>query len=266
MRESTLDSISISASDGAQLRVHHVRMSGAHATIVFLHDSLGCIKLWRDFPEILASALSCNVLVYDRQGYGESSPFSRPRAKTYLEEEVDVLFDVLEKSGVQEPVLFGHSDGGSVALIAAAMRPDAVAAVITEGAHVFVEDITVAGIRNVAGQYATSNLKPRLEKYHGDKTDAVFRTWAETWQANEFRDWNIEKYLPSILCPVMAIQGESDEFGSVKQVDAIVEQVKGPSVKCMIPNIGHTPHKEDLAATLKASIEFLSPVLAAEKS
>src|SRR5262249_27231343 len=150
----------------------------ATPTIIFLHDSLGCIKLWRDFPKRLCKLTGCNGLIYDRQGYGESSPVSAARNKDYLEKEADILSALIKRLALDRVILFGHSDGGSISLIAAAKHPEHIAAVITEGAHVFVESITLDGIRAAKGQYATTDLRQRLERYHGDKTDTVFSIWA----------------------------------------------------------------------------------------
>jgi pimeloyl-ACP methyl ester carboxylesterase len=240
------------------LRVRRIAVNQQRPTIVFLHDSLGCIRLWRDFPERLAASTHCDSLIYDRQGYGESSQFTSARAKDYLETEADVLIALLKKLGLSQSILFGHSDGGSIALIAAAKAPALVAAVITEGAHVFVEDLTLDGIRKVQGQYQSTNLRARLAKYHADKTDAVFSVWADHWLAPDFRDWNMEHYLPAVQCPVLAIQGAVDEFGTERQVDSIVEQVSGLSRKFMIPGVGHTPHKDAAESTLSAVTAFIA--------
>lgn len=230
-------------------------------SFVFLHDSLGCIELWRDFPELVSEATACNLLVYDRQGYGKSSPFgSSDRGNNYLEVEADVLNLLLEKLGIHHVILFGHSDGGSIALIAAAKYPEKIKGVITEGAHIFVEDITLQGIKNAVEAYRTTNLKEKLTKYHGDKTDAVFWAWAKTWLTDEFKTWNIEHFLPNIKCPVLVIQGEKDEYGSLAQVNGIVKQVSGKAERLIIPSIGHTPHKEAEEVVLEKTTQFINQI------
>ncbi len=229
-------------------------------TLIFLHDSLGCIELWKDFPKKLGEASQCNVLIYDRQGYGKSSPFSLARANNYMELEADFLNKLIEKCEITNAVLFGHSDGGSIALITAAKYPTKISGVITEGAHVFVEEITLSGIKQATEAYRTTILKQKLEKYHGDKTEAMFWAWAGTWQTDDYKSWNIEFFLPLIQCPSLIIQGEDDEYGSIKQVDAIVNQVKGFSEKWMIPAIGHTPHKESPEETLYNSVAFIKSI------
>jgi len=250
------------------LRVHAIAMAEPAAstrpTVVFLHDSLGCITAWRDFPERLANALGCNALVYDRRGYGGSSPFGpEPRRPGYLEDEADMLMRVLEACGVSQAVLFGHSDGGSIALVAAARRPDVVAAVVTEGAHVFVEELTLAGIRDARSALRTTDLRERLHRHHGERTDAVISAWIDTWLSPEFRDWNIARYLPSIRCPVLVLQGADDEFGTPDQVRAIAEGVSGPARAHLIPDVGHTPHRAAPEEVLRLTTAFLSEMVPA---
>ena len=227
-------------------------------TIIFLHDSLGCIELWRDFPEKLSALTQCNILVYDRQGYGKSCSFSyAKRDNYYMEWEADILNELLGFWNIQNVILFGHSDGGSIALIAAGKYPEKIRGVITEGAHVFVEDITLSGIEDTVKLYETTNLKSKLEKYHGAKTDAMFWAWAATWQTEEFRTWNIEKFLPLIQCPTLAIQGENDEYGTLLQVEKIISQISGKSSKLIVPEVGHSPHKEAEKITLENASAFI---------
>lgn len=214
-------------------------------TLVFLHDSLGCIELWRDFPQRVADILQCNIFVYDRLGYGKSSAFVQAqRGLNYMEIEADTLMDVLDAQGIQSAILFGHSDGGSIALMAAAKYPDRIGGIMTEGAHIFVEDITLQGIRDAIRAYQTTNLPAKLAKYHGANTDAMFWAWAGTWTQDFFKTWNIEHFLPLIQCPTLVLQGEHDEFGTIRQVERIAQQVSGNVVTTIIPNAKHTPHKE----------------------
>jgi pimeloyl-ACP methyl ester carboxylesterase len=248
---------------GIPLRVSRIITDTDRPTLVFLHDSLGCIKLWRDFPEQLGNAGGRNVLVYDRQGYGRSSPFGEiKRDNGYLETEAGILDALLTECGIADAVLFGHSDGGSISLIAAAQYPDRIRGVITEGAHIFVEEITLAGIKDAVNAYGNTNLKEKLAKYHGAKTDAVFHAWADTWQTDEYRTWNIEHFLPGIKCPVLVIQGENDEYGSLEQVDRIVEQVSGKAQRLIIPSAGHTPHKEVKETVLEHAVAFINELIA----
>ncbi|GAB2963863.1 alpha/beta hydrolase [Hymenobacter coalescens] len=226
--------------------------------LVLLHDSLGCITVWRDFPTRLAAATGCHVLVYDRRGYGGSSAFdAAPRTLGYLEAEAPVLRQVLDACGIGQAILFGHSDGGSIALLAAALYPGRIAGVLTEGAHVFVEDVTLAGIRTAQQQYHTTSLPEKLARHHGSKTEAVFRAWTDTWLAPGFRAWNIEAYLPRIQCPVLVLQGEADEYGTPAQVAAIAGQVSGPARSVLLPGAAHTPHREVPEETLRLAADFI---------
>lgn len=214
-------------------------------TIVFLHDSLGCVELWRDFLKRIAEACQCNVLIYDRLGYGKSDSMpTSNRLVNYLELEAVVLNAILENLNIENPILFGHSDGGSIALIAAAKYQNRIKAVICEAGHIFVEEITLKGIREAVHAYQNTNLPLKLQKYHGDKTETIFKAWTETWLRDDFRDWNIEHLLPEVICPLLFIQGENDEYGTLHQVEKTMKSVNGKSEKQIIPNVGHTPHKE----------------------
>ena len=231
-------------------------------TIIFLHESLGCIELWRDFPQKLGEITNCNVLVYDRLGYGKSNPFYNPqRDNFYVEKEADILNELLDKWEIDNAILFGHSDGGSIALITAAKYPTKISGIITEGAHVFVEEVSLNGIREAIHSYQTTDLKTKLEKYHGNKTEEMFWAWAKTWTTQEFRTWNIENFLPSINCSALIIQGEDDEYGTLEQVESIVRQINGKSEKMIIPNVKHTPHKEIPELILNKSVEFIKQLL-----
>ena len=244
--------------DGAKIRMVRTLDFGNRPTLVFLHESFGCIDHWRDFPRKLGETAGCNILAYDRQGYGGSSPFTEnKRGNDYLEKEAGVLCRMVRDLQIETPVLFGHSDGGSIALIAAARYPDIFKAVITEGAHVFVEEITLEGIRSAVKAYGETDLKSKLEKYHREKTDRVFGMWHETWLSEEFRSWNIENLLPGISCPVLVIQGTQDEYGSIRQVESITKKVSGYSERFM-PECGHTPHRQSPQEVMECCKKFIT--------
>jgi pimeloyl-ACP methyl ester carboxylesterase len=231
-------------------------------TIVFLHDSLGCTQLWRDFPTKMSDALACNVLVYDRLGYGKSDVMAtHERAVSYMELEADLLNDLLCTLNIQDAVLFGHSDGGTIALITASKYPKNIKAVICEAGHIFVEDMTIKGVRDALEAYNTKNLGERLQKYHGDKVETLFRAWTEIWLSDTFRSWNIEYLLKNITCPLLFIQGEKDEYGTLDQVEKTVTQVAGTSEIYIIPDAGHTPHKEVPELVLTKAITFVEQYL-----
>jgi len=246
---------------GKKLYVEYDDSFKNRPTIVFLHDSLGSVQLWRDFPEKLAAETECNILVYDRLGYGQSFPMpTYERENNYMETEADVLNDLLEVLSIREAMLFGHSDGGTIALITAAKYPKKVKAVICEAGHIFVEDVTLKGIADAVHAYNTTNLSERLQKYHGNKVEMLVKAWTEIWLSDRFRDWNIEYLLKDIYAPLFFIQGENDEYGTLEQVQKTLSGVSGNSEKFIIPDIGHTPHKEVPEMVLKKSVEFIREV------
>lgn len=241
-----------------RIKILHDQRFENRPTIIFLHDSLGCIELWRDFPGRLGEMTGCNVFVYDRLGYGKSGPFTESvRTNDYMEIEADRLNEILTRLNIEEAILFGHSDGGSIALIAASKYPLVIGGIITEGAHIFVEDITLEGINEAADKYRSTDLPHKLRKYHGENTEAMFSAWTDTWRRESFRSWNIEHVLPSIECPSLIIQGENDEYGTLLQVESIVKQTTGQSRSLILPGVGHTPHKAAVEEVLRQSAAFI---------
>lgn len=246
---------------GKKLYTEYTNLFKNRPVLVFLHDSLGCTQLWRDFPEQLATAVQCNVLVYDRLGYGKSYlMLTHERENNYMELEADVLNDLLDILGIEEAILFGHSDGGTIALITAARYPEKVKAVICEAGHIFVEDVTVKGVKESLTAYQTTNLAERLAKYHGDKVEMIVKAWTEIWLSKQFRNWNIESLLKKIQAPLLFIQGEKDEYGTLDQVEKTVSQVSGSAVRFIIPEAGHTPHKEMPDVVLQKCAGFINRV------
>lgn len=227
--------------------------------LVFLHEGLGSIQQWWDFPFDVSHNSGCPALLYDRYGYGKSEALRESRRRNYLEEEaLTALPDVLRALAIDGPViLVGHSDGGSIALIFAARFPQKVAGIITEAPHVMVEEISLSGIREAVSFYKSGGLKKMLTKYHGLKTDSMFFGWADTWLSFEHSDWNMLHLLPDIKAPVLAIQGEEDQYGTEAQIDSIVNRVSGPARKLMIPGCGHTPHIEAGELVAREMIDFI---------
>jgi pimeloyl-ACP methyl ester carboxylesterase len=248
---------------GRRLRVRQLQAEKKdnridHPVLVFLHEGLGSINQWGEFPQRLARATQCNAIIYDRWGHGKSEPLAGGRTARFMHREALVsLPEVLRKCNVKNAILVGHSDGGSIALIFAANYPGIVRGVITMAAHVFVDQLTLTGIRETVKAYKSSDLAQKLARYHGNNTDLMFRSWQNVWLSDEFRGWNIEEYLPGILCPVLAIQGVDDEYGTPAQLEAIVSQVSGPAKSLLIPNCGHTPHREARNLVLKEMREFI---------
>jgi hypothetical protein len=246
---------------GKNLYTEHDNLFEDRPTIVFLHDSLGSVQLWRDFPARLSETAQCNILAYDRLGYGKSFPMlTHERPVHYMELEADLLNDLLTKMDLDKVILFGHSDGGTIALITAAKYPERVKAVICEAGHIFVEEVTLKGVCEAWEAYKTTNLAERLQKYHGDKVDTLFKAWTETWTRDDYRSWNIEHLLKHITAPLLFIQGEADEYGTLDQVEKTVSQVSGYAEKYIIPEIGHTPHKEIPELVLKKAAEFIAKI------
>lgn len=184
-----------------------------------------------------------------------------PRGKDYLHvEATEVLPRLLDALHIRHAILIGHSDGGSIALLAAAMCPNRISGVITLAAHVFVESITLNGIRETVAAYEPRALEQRLTRYHGAKTRSIFFAWAETWLSEGFRDWNIEGCLDTIQCPALIIQGWDDPYGSMQQVEAIVSGIGPQAVSMMIPDCGHSPHRDDPRKVREAISVFTSSI------
>lgn len=232
----------------------------AAPTLVFLHQGLGCVALWRDFPAKLAAATGCGALVYSRFGYGHSAPCPLPRPLRYMHDEgLQVLPQLLEVAGIRECVVIGHSDGGSIGLIYAGGTPaPPLRGLITEAAHVFCEDVSVQAIQRAKEAYQHGDLRRRLEKYHGKNTDCAFWGWNSAWLHPDFRQWNLEEYLPRIRVPLLVMQGEQDQYGTRAQVDAIANQAGGGAEVLMLSDCGHAPHAEQEEATLQAMAGFIS--------
>jgi pimeloyl-ACP methyl ester carboxylesterase len=231
-------------------------------TIVFLHEGLGCLGMWRDFPDRIASATDCGALVYSRMGYGASDPVLGPRSVRFMHDEaLEVLPAVIERFKLEEVIIFGHSDGASIAVIYAGARLGPVGALVLEAPHVFVEPVCIESIARISRAYETTGLRERLAQYHGGNTDSMFRTWTDVWLRPEFQQWNIEEYLPGIESPVLVVQGEDDEYGTVRQVDAVVNQVSGPAESLVLSRCGHSPHSEQPEEVLEAAGRFIRRTL-----
>jgi pimeloyl-ACP methyl ester carboxylesterase len=230
----------------------------SHPTVVFLHEGLGSISMWRDFPERFCEEHGLRGLVFSRVGYGQSTP--RPLdvhlQPDYLHEQAwEALPALLSTLGVEQPWLFGHSDGGSIALLYAARFPERVSGVVVMAPHIFVEDITIEGIRKAKEAYAQTDLKARLARHHKDP-ESVFRGWNDAWLNPAFRAWNIEAELPKISCPVLAIQGEGDEYGTLEQIHGIARQA--PNARALpIAACGHSPHRDQPDAVSRAAGQFI---------
>lgn len=227
-------------------------------SLVFLHEGLGCIELWRDFPETLCLATGCSGFVYDRKGYGKSEPFEDTWSPDYLEMEAFTYLPALLKAcGITDTVLIGHSDGGTIALLTASIDDNIIRGIITEAAHIFVEKITLIGIHKAVKNFETTSLKEKLTRYHKENTETIFYRWANRWLSAEFKDWNIEEHLKKITCPVLALRGEDDEYGTSAQIEGIANLVSGPVNAELIPECGHVPHFQAKREVLEKMTRFI---------
>jgi pimeloyl-ACP methyl ester carboxylesterase len=226
-------------------------------TLVFLHEGLGSVALWKNFPDRVAQASACPALVYSRYGYGRSERLAERRSVDYMHREaLDVLPELLAALSIVNPVLVGHSDGASIALIHAGTRKWPVRGLVLMAPHVFVEDVTIQNIEAAKVAFHGTDLPAKLARYHDD-VQSAFLGWNDIWLNPAFRHWNIEEYLAGILCPLLAIQGENDNYGSRAQIDAIRRQVPGLVQTLMLPECGHSPHVDQGDATLRAINEFV---------
>ena len=261
-----MDSTQISAPDGFEqvevagrrLEYYWTRPPAAGETaLIFLHEGLGSASLWRDFPAAVSEATSCPALVYSRYGYGGSDVLTEKRSVDYMHHEaLEVLPALRAELGIEDPVLVCHSDGASIALIHAGAGKWPVRALALEAAHVFVEDESIAGIETAKVAYETTDLPQRLARHHAD-ADKTFFGWNDIWLDPAFRTWNIEDCLAAIACPTLVIQGADDEYGTIAQVEAILDQVSGPVETRMLPACGHSPHRDQRVQTLDAITGFI---------
>jgi pimeloyl-ACP methyl ester carboxylesterase len=226
-------------------------------TVVMLHEGLGSIAHWRDFPARLAARTGCGVLAYSRYGYGNSDRLTEKRPVDYMQREAEVaLPSLLAQTAIQQPVLLGHSDGASIALIFAGRYPTAAKALILEAPHVFVEDLSIKSIAEARAAYLGTDLPAKLARYHAHADD-TFWGWNDIWLDPRFRSWNIEEYLAPIACPVLLIQGEDDQYGTKRQLEAITARLPSAEI-LLLPHCGHAPHRDQPEAALDRMANFIA--------
>ncbi len=228
-------------------------------TLVLLHEGLGSVAMWGDFPDALNESTGLPVFAYSRHGYGGSDPLTEGFGVDYMHREaLTILPAVLKQAEIAKPILFGHSDGASIALIYAGSSSDPrPLKLVLEAPHVFVEDISVSGIEVARTGYENGRLRSALERYHGANTDSIFWAWNRIWLNPAFRSWNIEPCLSSISVPVQVIQGRDDEYGTLAQVDAITEQCVEPVEKVLLEDCGHSPHRAQRNSVLENVTRFV---------
>lgn len=228
-------------------------------TLVFLHDALGSISQWKEFPINLAKHLNLNVFYYDRIGHGLSEKKDKKLNKHFFEKEAVILHILLSKVKINNYIFYGHSDGGTIALLytsdPALPKPKAI---ILEAAHVLNEEITIKGIIKTEKQ--ADKLIPKLEKYHSNKSKTLFRNWFELWTSNEMENWNIESQIYPIDIPTLIIQGKQDNYGSLKQVEKITKSISAKNKTVLIDNCGHTPHSEQQETVLNSVKSFVKSI------
>ena len=248
---------------------HYVAIKGANleyrwagnftndaSPIVMLHEGLGSMAMWRDFPDRLAEQTGRRVFVYSRQGYGNSSPVTEKRDPDYMHVEGKVILPaLLNQMGIQRPVLFGHSDGGSIAILYASHCDDA-SALILEAPHVFVEELTVQSIAKAKSAFQSTDLKSKLARYHADP-EASFWGWNDIWLDSRFLEWNIEQELTRVRCPISLIQGADDQYGTQAQLNAIGARVKQTEI-LVLDNCGHSPHRDHPDIVLDRTRAFVA--------
>ncbi|UCH48096.1 MAG: alpha/beta hydrolase [Betaproteobacteria bacterium] len=227
--------------------------------LVLLHEGLGSVSTWRDFPHVLATQTGHPVLVYSRYGHGRSSELEEPRPPYYMHHEaLTVLPEVFAELGIQEPFLIGHSDGASIAILyAGGGHP--VKGLVLMAPHVFVEDLTIDSIAAARDRFEKGGLSKRLARYH-DHPETMFRGWSDIWLSPEFRAWNIEANVKACNAPILLIQGRNDPYGTLAQIDSIERHASSPVDKLLFSDCGHTPHVERSTGTLAAIEDFVKRV------
>jgi pimeloyl-ACP methyl ester carboxylesterase len=245
------------------VRLEFIRIPAAKLglpPLVFLHEGLGSVAMWRDFPAKVAEATGAEVIVYSRRGYGQSDKLAAANTVDYMHDEArQVLPRLLKQLGLERPVLIGHSDGGSIALIFAGSKIAPLSGLILMAPHVFVEDITVASIAAAKVAYETTDLGKRLGRYHAD-ADHSFWGWNDIWLLPAFRDWNVEEFVPRVECPILVIQGRDDEYGTPAQVDSIERLARAPCEIALLADCRHSPHRDQPARTLELIAGFVARV------
>jgi pimeloyl-ACP methyl ester carboxylesterase len=246
---------------GRQVRIETQWLRAERADrplIVFLHEGLGSLTQWRGFPARLCDAAGCRGLVFSRPGYGRSTPRLEPWPQDYLQQQARALpayFDALGL-GNERMILFGHSDGASLALLLAAARPALVAAVVALAPHLFIEPLTVRGLQEARRAYEQGSLKSALARYHAD-TDSAFYGWNDAWLRPDFQDWNIEAELGCLACPVLAVQGVDDEYATLAQIHAI-ERLHPATTLLALEACGHAPQRDREPAVIAATLDLLA--------
>jgi pimeloyl-ACP methyl ester carboxylesterase len=235
------------------------KMPGQDAPIILFHDSLGCVDLWRSFPARLCDRTGRRVIAYDRLGFGKSAPCPNELSVAFIRQEAETCFPSLRQQlNFSEFIAFGHSVGGAMAAHCAGNFPESCRSLITEAAQAVIEERTIQGLLDAKREFQKPGQLDRLKKYHGTKAEWVLNAWTETWLSPAFADWNLEKELPRVKCPVLVIHGSDDEFGSSRQPELIGRLVSGPAQISILSNCRHVPHREQEEIVLQLVTAFLN--------
>ena len=234
----------------------------AAPVIVMLHEGLGCVGLWGDFPDRLAAVTGAGVFAYSRAGYGRSSPVNLPRPITFMEDEArDVLPRLLASIGFRRGLLLGHSDGASIAAIhAGSVQDHRVRGLVLIAPHFLTEEMGIAEIARARAAFAATDLRAKLARWHDD-VDIAFKGWSDAWLDPDFRNWNITDALAYIRVPILIVQGERDQYGTARHIEVAQQECTRPVDVALLPGIGHAPHREAPAATLRAVSDFANRLL-----
>lgn len=249
--------------DGAELEYRMVGPGPEKApTLVLLHEGLGCVGLWGDFPDRLADATGAGIFAYSRAGYGQSSPVPLPRPLTYMQDEaLHVLPRLLDAIGFRRGLLVGHSDGASIATIyAGGIQDHRVRGLSLIAPHFFVEAMSLTSIRAARDAYETGGLRTKLARWHKD-VDGAFRGWNDAWLDPDFKRWDITESLAYVRVPIQIVQGEADQYGTARQIAVAEEECYCPVDPVLIPGAGHAPHRETPDVTLDAVAGFANRIL-----
>lgn len=251
---------------GGEVFVRHWQVANpTRVPIVMIHDSLGCVELWRDFPEALAQATQRSVYAYDRLGFGHSSARTDTLTASFVREEAEQFFPAIARGlGLDSFVVLGHSVGAAMALLVAANEPEACKGVVTIAGQTYVEERTRNGIRAGGKHFSDPEQFAKLTRYHGDKTRWVLEAWTGTWLSSIFDDWSVVADLPRVHCPVLAIHGDTDEYGSVAFPQSIVDNAAGPARQEIMTDCGHFPHRERPAQVVEMVAGFVAKIDARE--
>jgi pimeloyl-ACP methyl ester carboxylesterase len=244
---SVTDFVDVAGSRLEYRRIEPRRSDGP--TLVFLHDGLGSMGTWRDIPEDLAQMTGCGAVIYSRAGYGASSRKPGPWPVRFMHDEALITLPALLSAlKIDDCIFVGHSDGASIALIAAVAAPWthslSLRGLALEAPHTFVEPVCLESIARMRETYRTSGLAESLARYHGEQADECFDNWSGIWLDPAFRDWNIQEGLSQLKLPVLVVQGDADEFGTVEQLKAITSRVRGVTSELLLSGVGHTPHRD----------------------